>query len=199
MIWENGCRVIVMLTKELENGKEKCCRYWPMSVKDTINFSTLKITMTQSKHNEQHIWEREFVLTKDGQTRIVHQFQATEWPDHGLPKHPATFLSLIHKVNEINTVDLEDRSKNPPICVHCSAGIGRSGTFCVVNNLVQYIKFYVNKHKRMPPINLLRTVLELRKQRPGMVQTREQYMFCYYVVKEEYHRIKKTLNIVQNE
>jgi protein tyrosine phosphatase len=80
-----------------------------------------------------------------------------------------------------------------PIIVHCSAGIGRSGTFCAVHSTVKMMNEYVSKHGAMPPINIVETVLVLRDQRPGMVQTKEQFMFCYLAVQEEYLKLRDSL------
>lgn len=86
-----------------------------------------------------------------------------------------------------------------PIIVHCSAGIGRSGTFCAVHSIVKMMNEYVFDNHTMPPINIVETVLLLRDQRPGMVQTKEQFMFCYLAVQEEYLKLQEWLKKEQSK
>ena len=96
-------------------------------------------------------------------------FQFTAWPDFGIPSSPADFLELYYEVMQ------EYRSlpvPGTPMLIHCSAGVGRSGAFCAINNCLQ-------SFRSTGGIDVTETVRTLRKQRSGMVQTLEQYAFCY--------------------
>ena len=81
-----------------------------------------------------------------------------------MPSSTKAFLSLVHQVNR--------EEGDGPIVVHCSAGIGRSGTFCAVHSLVQKMHAHVKATGELPPISVVETVISLRDQRPGMVQTK---------------------------
>mmetsp|Transcript_30370 Transcript_30370/g.42639 ORF Transcript_30370/g.42639 Transcript_30370/m.42639 type:complete len:418 (+) Transcript_30370:155-1408(+) len=194
MVWEIGASVIVMLTKEIENGKSKCDRYWPED-DCPLTVGHLKITLVNSKQGTDLI-ERtlEILNLNDDATRTVYQFQYIAWPDHGLPTGTHAFLDLAHKVDTVNPND-------DPIVVHCSAGIGRSGTFCAVHMIVEKLRLELKLHpETKPTFNLVKTVIKMREQRPGMVQTKDQYMFCYLTILEETQRLfgKKRKNLVDS-
>lgn len=115
--------------------------------------------------------------------RLVSHFQYREWPDHGLPASPSGFLRLVQLVCEVDT--------GTPIIVHCSAGIGRTGTFCTVHSIICMMTKLLAESGQLPPINIVRTVLNFRDQRPGMVQNKEQYMFCYLSILQEFAKLNK--------
>eukprot|EP01120_Amphizonella_sp_Union-15-10_P015468 TRINITY_DN7971_c0_g1_i1.p1 TRINITY_DN7971_c0_g1~~TRINITY_DN7971_c0_g1_i1.p1 ORF type:complete len:369 (-),score=30.44 TRINITY_DN7971_c0_g1_i1:6-1112(-) len=193
MIWEHNCAIIVMLTNMFENGQEKCTEYWPSKEHLTISFNILNVTLNKTECIATGLYLRRLTLTKDGFSRCVTHFQYTVWPDHGLPTEGIdTFLKLVRLVNDEN--HSSNQYPRPPICVHCSAGIGRTGTFCTVNNVLQHINQEVEKSRTIPPVSILNTVLDLRRQRPGMVQTKEQYYFCYKAILREYKFIKSHLS-----
>jgi protein tyrosine phosphatase len=117
------------------------------------------------------------------EARIITHFQYREWPDHGLPASPTGFLRLVQLVCQVDS--------GTPIVVHCSAGIGRTGTFCTVHSIICMMTTNLNLHGTLPPINIVRTVLNFRDQRPGMVQNKDQYMFCYLSILQEYTKLQK--------
>jgi protein tyrosine phosphatase len=187
MVWEQNSNIIVMLTKEVENLKVKCARYWPE--KDAQIYGNLRVTVLATD-NLHELITRTFLLedTKSGDSRVVTQFQYISWPDHGLPVSTSAFLELIHMVDR--------QKRSGPIIVHCSAGIGRSGTFCTVHTTIAKFKADLVKYPDTPiPFNILQTVIFMRQQRPGMVQTKEQYMFCYLSIEEETSHLSKKLHI----
>eukprot|EP01103_Thecamoeba_quadrilineata_P015515 TRINITY_DN4930_c0_g1_i2.p1 TRINITY_DN4930_c0_g1~~TRINITY_DN4930_c0_g1_i2.p1 ORF type:complete len:342 (+),score=40.35 TRINITY_DN4930_c0_g1_i2:137-1162(+) len=176
MIWHEKANVIVMLTKRSENDRSKCYRYWP-KLNTTFLFSYLQVT---TSHKEvQEVTIRRFVLenihTKE--VRKVVQFQYREWPDHGLPESTHPFRQLLEDV------DLE-HDKKGPIVVHCSAGIGRTGTFCTVHSNLKKARQLIRRNQDIT-INVFKSILRLRSERSGMVQTKDQYIFCYLVILEE--------------
>ena len=114
---------------------------------------------------------RRFILENTGsdECREVTYFQFTAWPDFGIPSSPADFLELYFEImRDFNSLPVS----GTPMLVHCSAGVGRSGAFCAITNCLQSFRSTGN-------IDVLETVRNLRKERPGMVQTLEQYVFCY--------------------
>jgi receptor-type tyrosine-protein phosphatase F len=179
MVWETNSCVIVMLTKEIENGRIKCDKYWP-DIDIPLNIeSKFKIELLNIIEKGDEEIERKLKLTnlETDEEREVTQFQYIAWPDHGLPESVNAFVELAEKVDEAN-------KNKGPIVVHCSAGIGRSGTFCTVHSTLEKIKQDM-ANKVEPQFNIIETILKLRLMRPGMVQTKEQYMFCCFAIVEE--------------
>uniref|UniRef100_A0A0M3J502 protein-tyrosine-phosphatase n=1 Tax=Anisakis simplex TaxID=6269 RepID=A0A0M3J502_ANISI len=99
------------------------------------------------------------------------------WPDHGCPSDPWTVLNFLAKVNECETQNCGDILAGP-IIVHCSAGIGRTGTFIVIDILINQIK-RIGTHCQL---DIPKTVQMVREQRSGMVQTEQQYRFLYQAI-----------------
>lgn len=177
MVWEQTSNVIVMLTKEVENTKPKCSRYWPEEREAEI-FGQLRVTLLHVDLTGEIVIRTMLIEDMQGASRIITQFQYTSWPDHGLPVSTTAFLDLVRMV--------EKHKKTGPVIVHCSAGIGRSGTFCTVHSTITKYRYDLSTRPDVPPaFDILHTVIYMRQQRPGMVQTKEQYMFCYLSIDEE--------------
>ncbi|GAM25942.1 hypothetical protein SAMD00019534_091170, partial [Acytostelium subglobosum LB1] len=147
MVWENNSRIIVMLSKELENYRPKCDRYW-----------------------------------SDNQTRTITHYQYEGWPDHNAPNDTEPLRHLLHMINATQN-SLKREGIASPFVVHCSAGVGRTGTFCTVHMMMSRIDNTVPGHRI--DFNIFNIVKNLRKQRPGMVQQLEQYLFCYATIADE--------------
>lgn len=179
MVWEQNSSVVVMLTKEVENTKPKCARYWPEEGQAEI-YGKLRVKVEQEETVGEMVI-RTMTLEdtrKDGSSRTITQYQYTSWPDHGLPVSTTAFLELVRMVDK--------QKKTGPVVVHCSAGIGRSGTFCTVHSTIMKYRHDLATKPDAPPVfDILHTVIFMRQQRPGMVQTKEQYMFCYLSIDEE--------------
>lgn len=184
MIWQEDIRIIIMTTKEIERGKVKCERYWPgLHKTDVIN---KKFTIVnESESSTQDYTLRRFLVTKKEEPnvkRTIYHFHFTAWPDHGVPSEPGRVLNILLDVNfrlqQIMT------GPNPPaqavVCVHCSAGIGRTGTFIVIDMILDQIR----KEGFDSEIDIHRTVQMVRDQRSGMVQNEAQYKFIYMAVLE---------------
>jgi len=185
MIWELNVAVIVMLTKEVENGRLKCDRYWPES--DVPLFAGIfKVTQSDTEESSKdELIERKLTIQniQTGESRPLIQLQYIAWPDHGLPVSTTAFLALIDEAYKFNNT-------GGPIVVHCSAGIGRSGTFCTVHSTIEKLKLDLKQNPdKDPTLNIVKTVLTARAQRPGMVQTKEQYMFVYLAILEKAREI----------
>jgi len=184
MVWEQDCNVVVMLTKEVENLKIKCARYWPdkgFRVCGNFRISLL------SEESTPELIIRTFSLedVQSGVGRTVVHYQYVSWPDHGLPVSTTAFLELVRMVDK--------QKRTGPIIVHCSAGIGRSGTFCTVHHVITKFRHDASKNDATPVFNIMQTVISMRGQRPGMVQTKEQYMFCCLSIEEETSYVSKRL------
>nr|XP_047123425.1 receptor-type tyrosine-protein phosphatase F isoform X5 [Hydra vulgaris] len=169
MVWETDSMTIVMLTRLEEKGRVKCAQYWPetgcLSVKDIV------ITTTEINEFSDHVI-RTFHVTRTGQAveRLVKQFHFTAWPDFGVPNDPSTLLSFIRKVNKWKENNIVQRA-----IVHCSAGVGRTGTYITIDTQIKQIK-------KKQEISIYANVSRIREQRCLLVQTEDQYIFIHNVL-----------------
>jgi len=190
MVWETESNVIVMLTKEVESQRIKCSFYWPGGMLDehpsSFVFQDFSVTLVEKEStNNSAFVKRTFTMEhSDGTKRQVVHYQYREWPDHGLPESAEVFRRMLHQVDDV-------RKENTPIIVHCSAGIGRSGTFCTVHSMIHQLTEHLNNKPDVPPsFNVMETILRARRFRGGMVQTKEQYVFCYKALLEEIQKLQ---------
>jgi len=185
MVIQCNIKVIVMLTNLVEDGREKCAQYWPngnenssLIVQD-IEIKILSVTSEDSFVN------RVCEITQNDIRYEILQIQYIEWPDHGIPTTPDSFLQLNRNVNQ------QCYGDDSPILVHCSAGIGRTGTFCCVNVVVDFIEKYFEEHNELPDVSIVSTILKFRSYRMGMVQSPDQLQFCYDAIYKEVHNLRK--------
>lgn len=171
MIWHNEVKLIIMACKEVELGKPRCQRYWPYG-DDVVQFEDITVSMDSEKTFAQNMKMRKMKVSKGNKERLVTQLHYMDWPDHGAPETSETILHLISIAREINPED------DPPILIHCSAGCGRTGAIIAIDTARKLIQ------KRAKTINVYDIVSWLRKQRPSMVQTKDQYEFIYEVIRE---------------
>lgn len=181
MVWEQNSSIVVMLTKEIESGKLKCDHYWP-EINEPLVAGNFKVTMSDAEEvQKSELIERKLTITNNltNESRPILQLQYTAWPDHGLPASTTAFLSLLDDAYKFNNT-------NGPLVVHCSAGIGRTGTFCTVHSTIEKFKLDLNERPHEEPkVSVVKSVLRARAQRPGMVQTKDQYMFVYLAILEK--------------
>nr|XP_029721496.1 tyrosine-protein phosphatase corkscrew isoform X4 [Aedes albopictus] len=177
MIWQENTRVIVMTTKEIERGKKKCEKYWP-DPQQAKEWGSAKVTCLSETSTADYTL-REFLLSWRGQDeRKIFQYHFQVWPDHGVPSDPGCVLNFLQDVNaRQEQLQLEGLVPGP-ICVHCSAGIGRTGTFIVIDMILDQI----DREGLDCEIDIQRTIQMVRSQRSGMVQTEAQYKFVYFAV-----------------
>jgi protein tyrosine phosphatase len=173
MIYETGVSVIVMLTQVVEGDRVKCEVYWPEPDTPAIMYGQITVRLVAVNATPQ-ITTRMFDLTHpamNGAQRRVSHFQYTDWPDFGQPASCDAFLTMVDAVDRVNV-------NNAPLLVHCSAGIGRTGTFIVVHAVLEEYRYY---HQKKLPLtfNLIEVLVRIRAARPGMVQTKDQLQFCY--------------------
>ncbi|XP_005180482.1 tyrosine-protein phosphatase corkscrew isoform X2 [Musca domestica] len=177
MIWQENTRVIVMTTKEFERGKNKCAKYWP-DEGQTKQFGPAKIQcISENSTNDYTL--REFLFSwRDQPERRIFHYHFQVWPDHGVPADPGCVLNFLQDVNSKQGQLTQAGDKPGPICVHCSAGIGRTGTFIVIDMILDQI----DRNGLDTEIDIQRTIQMVRSQRSGLVQTEAQYKFVYYAV-----------------
>ncbi|XP_068578957.1 receptor-type tyrosine-protein phosphatase eta-like [Cebidichthys violaceus] len=164
MIWEKNVQTLVMLTRCNEQGRVKCEQYWDHGTKHFEN-----ITVTTTSEIELEDWTiRDFDIknVKTAETRSVRHFHFTAWPDHGVPQTTELLISFRHLVRE----HMDQYSRHSPTVVHCSAGVGRTGTFIAIDRLIFQIE-------RENIVDVYGIVHDLRMHRPLMVQTEDQYVF----------------------
>ncbi|XP_055949262.1 tyrosine-protein phosphatase 10D-like [Argiope bruennichi] len=176
MVWEQNSRAIVMLTRCIEKGREKCDHYWPFDMQPVYYGDIQVILLNESQY---HHWTiSEFKVSRNDQSRVVRHFHFTTWPDFGVPEPPQILVKFVRSVRERIGNDPK------PIVVHCSAGVGRSGTFIALDRVIQHIQ----KHDY---VDIFGIVYEMRKERVWMVQNEQQYicihqcLLCVLEKKEE--------------
>lgn len=168
MVWEHRSRTLVMMTQLEERGRVKCVQFWP----SRGSVSYYGITIVACNVEELAYYNiRTFRLQFNNEVREVKQFQFTAWPDHGVPDHPTPFLMFLRRIK------VSDPPEAGPMVVLCSAGVGRTGCFIVIDSMIERIK-------QENTIDIYGHVTSLRAQRNYIVQTEDQYMFIHDAVLE---------------
>ncbi|KAM7103292.1 LOW QUALITY PROTEIN: FERM and PDZ domain-containing protein 2 [Ciconia maguari] len=170
MVWESESDVIAMMTKEVELGRVKCHRYWPEPPHDSIDLANFHLKLDSYQILEYFIIRTiEMINKQTEEKRIINHLQFTTWPDHNTPKLAEQLVKFICYMRKAHGTG--------PIVAHCSTGIGRSGVLLCVEVLLSYIE-------KDLCFNIKQIVRDLRDQRFGMIQTKDEYLFCYEVVLE---------------
>ncbi|XP_060588800.1 receptor-type tyrosine-protein phosphatase kappa-like [Ruditapes philippinarum] len=165
MIWEEKTDKIIMLTNLDESGKMKCEQYWPDQGK-TKNYHGYKV-MCIAEIIFSEFTLREFsVVVQGSESRKVTQYHYTAWPDRSVPDNVASLIEFRNKVEQSKSNDA------CPMVVHCSAGIGRTGTYIALDTLIQ-------EGMNDNYVDIFGRVMALRGQRGHMVQNLEQYIFLH--------------------
>ncbi|XP_061919802.1 tyrosine-protein phosphatase non-receptor type 6 [Entelurus aequoreus] len=177
MVWQENTRVIVMTTREVEKGRNKCVPYWP----DIETSKVVGCYVVTFKSERDAVDYKVRVLevapvNKPKHSRTVWHYQYLSWPDHGVPQEPGAILSFLTQVN----AKQEECHDAGPMVVHCSAGIGRTGTIVVIDMIIGTI----NTIGLNCDIDISKYIQMVREQRSGMVQTEAQYRFIYLAVSE---------------
>ncbi|RWS01373.1 tyrosine-protein phosphatase non-receptor type 2-like protein [Dinothrombium tinctorium] len=167
-------------TKDSKKAENKALNRY----RDVIPFDHSRVVLKRSRNNyinasliEVKRAERAYILTQSGQSREIIQYHYTSWPDFGLPESPLSFLKFLFAARSTDAFDL---SKFGPPVIHCSAGIGRSGTLCLVDACLVLVEKFGNGHE----VNVKQILLEMRKYRMGLIQTPEQFRFSYMAITE---------------
>ncbi|KAL2078501.1 hypothetical protein ACEWY4_026186 [Coilia grayii] len=173
MIWEQKSTRIVMVTNCIENGKTKCEKYWPHDY-NPCRYGDLVITMT-SEHKEINWTLREFTVKNEtkSEERVVKHFHFTAWPDHGVPNGTEPLIEFRGLIRR----HIDSSPPSGPTVVHCSAGVGRTGTLIALDVLLQQLE-------REDAVNIGGFVHLMRCHRPRMVQTESQYIFLHQCISD---------------
>ncbi|XP_038216097.1 tyrosine-protein phosphatase non-receptor type 61F-like isoform X1 [Zerene cesonia] len=178
MVWEQNSRAILMLNKLIEKNEIKCHWYWPQDIGSEMVLSEVQLIVhLLSEEDCNYYTTRKFKVYDmvSHETREVLQFHYTTWPDFGVPTSPNAFLAFLKKVRNSGALEADVG----PAIVHCSAGIGRSGTFCLVDSCLVIIE-----KEGLDSVNIQHILLEMRKDRMGLIQTPDQLRFSYQAIIE---------------
>uniref|UniRef100_A0A8C7TH61 Protein tyrosine phosphatase receptor type Na n=1 Tax=Oncorhynchus mykiss TaxID=8022 RepID=A0A8C7TH61_ONCMY len=181
MVWENGCTVIVMMTALVEDGETQCVRYWPDEGSSLYHIYEVNLV-------SEHIWCKDFLVrsfylknVQTQETRTLTQFHLLSWPANGIPTSTRPLLDFRRKVNRCY------RGRSCPIIVHCSDGTGRTGTYILIDMVINRMA------KGAKEIDIAATLEHIRDQRPSLVHTKDQFEFALTAVAEEVNAILKAL------
>ncbi|XP_059707503.1 FERM and PDZ domain-containing protein 2-like isoform X1 [Haemorhous mexicanus] len=170
MVWESESDVIAMMTKEVELGQVKCHQYWPESPYNSKDLANFYLRLHNYQTLEYFIIRKIEIINKQTEEkRIISHLQFTTWPDHNTSKLAEQLVKFIGYMRKAH--------RTGPIIAHCSTGIGRSGVLLCVEILLSHIE-------KDLCFNIKQIVRDLRDQRFGMIQTKDEYLFCYEVVLE---------------
>ncbi|KAM8721475.1 hypothetical protein ACLKA7_007364 [Drosophila subpalustris] len=188
MIWEQHCLVIVMTTRVMERGRVKCGQYWEPTEDSSLEFGNYHVRTISVECNEDYtVASLELRNLKTDEIRNVSHWQFTSWPDYGVPSSAMAMLNFLQKVRDKQAQLVRSLGdtwaghvRGPPIVVHCSAGIGRTGTFITLD-------ICISRLEDVGTADIRGTVEKIRSQRAYSIQMPDQYVFCHLALIEYAH------------
>nr|XP_020473413.1 tyrosine-protein phosphatase non-receptor type 22-like isoform X2 [Monopterus albus] len=190
MLWEYNIKVVVMACREFEMGKKKCERYWPLQHEQPFVCEPFKV-YCDSEESKGDYLIRMLRMTYQNHSQTLKQLHYFNWPDHGVPDSIPPILEMLHEMRSYQAHD------DIPICIHCSAGCGRTGVLCVIDYTWNLLK----KQMITQGFSIFSLVQNMRTQRPSVVQTKEQYELVYQTIKLLFQRYLQSMDaqICRNE
>lgn len=189
MIWQADASLILMLAKLVEKGAAKADRYWPKKPGPATMYGRYSVVLESEGPlpGFPDVIRRLLRVTYSGETRKVTHYQYEGWPDHGVPRDSGPFVELLR----LTDAHLADRPTSP-VVVHCSAGVGRTGVFLATHLTLTRLRLHRAKNGHNEPFlfNMVQTLCQLRWCRSRLIQTPEQYAFCYNVIIEQAMRME---------
>uniref|UniRef100_A0A6Q2Y5F4 protein-tyrosine-phosphatase n=1 Tax=Esox lucius TaxID=8010 RepID=A0A6Q2Y5F4_ESOLU len=186
MNWEYNV-VIVMACREFEMGRKKCERYFPLLGDEPMSFGPFRISC-ESEQTRPDYFIRSLTVEYDNETRRITQFHYMNWPDHDVPSSFDSILDMIGLMREYQEHD------DVPICIHCSAGCGRTGAICAIDYTWNLLK----AGKIPEDFNVFRLIQEMRTQRHSAVQTKEQYELVHRAIAQLFEKQLQLLDSPTN-
>ncbi|XP_066559711.1 tyrosine-protein phosphatase non-receptor type 22 isoform X2 [Amia ocellicauda] len=183
MLWEHNVQIIVMACREFEMGRKKCERYWPLPEESVFKCGPFSVKCLSEENKEDYI-TRVLKVTYDNESRTMQQLHYVNWPDHGVPSSIPPILEMLWEMRAYQEHD------DVPICVHCSAGCGRTGALCAIDYTWNLLK----KGEVPEDFSIFSLVQEMRTQRPSVVQTKEQYELVYQAIKCLFEKHLQTMS-----
>nr|XP_029520894.1 tyrosine-protein phosphatase non-receptor type 22-like isoform X2 [Oncorhynchus nerka] len=172
MLWEYNIEVIVMACREYEMGRKKCERYWPEKQEEPFVCDPFTIYCDSEESKGDYV-SRNLRVTYRNWCRTLRQLHYINWPDHGVPDTIPPILELLQEMRSYQA------HGDVPICIHCSAGCGRTGALCAIDYTWNLVKTQLLKED----FSIYDLVQDMRTQRPSVVQTKEQYELVYRTIK----------------
>ncbi|XP_038864109.1 tyrosine-protein phosphatase non-receptor type 22-like isoform X2 [Salvelinus namaycush] len=173
MLWEYNIEVIVMACREYEMGRKKCERYWPEKQEEPFVCDPFTIYCDSEESKGDYVSRNLRVTYRNKWCRTLRQLHYINWPDHGVPDTIPPILELLQEMRSYQA------HEDVPICIHCSAGCGRTGALCAID----YTWNLVKTQRLKEDFSIYDLVQDMRTQRPSVVQTKEQYELVYRTVK----------------
>ncbi|XP_073326192.1 tyrosine-protein phosphatase non-receptor type 22 [Pagrus major] len=183
MLWEYNVKVVVMACREFEMGKKKCERYWPQKQEPPFVCEPFTV-YCDSEESKGDYLSRTLRVTYRNCSRTLKQLHYVNWPDHGVPDSIPPILEMLEEMRSSQAHD------DIPICIHCSAGCGRTGALCVIDYTWNLLK----KQMISPDFSIYDLVQNMRTQRPSLVQTKEQYELVYRTIKVLFGRYLQSMD-----
>lgn len=179
MVWQQKSKAVVMLNRVIEKDTVKCEQYWPLPEQGILPFRETGLwvkLLSEEIKSDYTVRRLQLQNLNLGESREIYHFHYTTWPDFGVPESPASFLNFLAEVRESGSLN----SEHGPAVIHCSAGIGRSGTFSLVDTCLVLME----KRKDPSSVDIKQVLLTMRSYRMGLIQTAGQLRFSYMAVIE---------------